>query len=44
MIGRDLAGPYRSRLPEGVSIRDDERLVVVPRVMMIAAKPDIPDA
>ncbi len=44
VIGRDLTDSYRSRLPEGVGIRDDERLVVVPRVMVVAAKPDIPDA
>jgi hypothetical protein len=44
VIGRDLTASYRSRLPDGVSLRADERLVVIPRVMIIAAKADIPDA
>ena len=44
VIGRDLTGVYASQLPEGVSIANDERLVVVPRGMVIAAKSDIPDA
>lgn len=44
VIGRDLTGQYESRLPGGVSIGHDERLVVVPRGMVIAAKADIPDA
>jgi hypothetical protein len=43
VIGRDLTASYRSRLPAGVSIRPDERLVVLPRAMMIAAKADLPD-
>ncbi|MFI1952986.1 hypothetical protein ACH437_14230 [Streptomyces xinghaiensis] len=29
-------------LPDGVPIGPDERLVVIPRNMLIAAKPDIP--
>lgn len=44
VIGRDLTASYTDRLPTGVHIGDDERLVVIPRTMMIAAKPDIPDA
>lgn len=44
VIGRDLTAQYASRLPDGVHIGDDERLVVIPRTMMVAAKPDIPDA
>ncbi|MFI9593705.1 hypothetical protein [Nonomuraea sp. NPDC052265] len=44
VIGRDLTESYRSRLPAGVSIARDERLVVIPRKMLVAAKPDIPDA
>jgi hypothetical protein len=43
-IGRDLTAEYAARLPEGVSIGPDERLVVLPRNMVVAAKPDIPDA
>ena len=44
VIGRDLTAAYASRLPEGVSIGRDERLVVIPGVILAAAKPDIPDA
>lgn len=44
VIGRDLTESYVSRLPVDVSIRGDERLVVLPRSMVIAAKKDIPDA
>ncbi|MCX4098118.1 hypothetical protein [Nocardia sp. alder85J] len=43
-IGRDLTSSYDSRLPEGVSVNENERLVVLPRGMIIAAKADIPDA
>lgn len=42
VIGRDLTGSLGSTLPPGVSIGADERLVVIPRSMLIAAKPDIP--
>ncbi|MFI0219058.1 hypothetical protein [Streptomyces lydicus] len=34
IIGRDLT--------DGVSVGDDERLAVIPRSMMVAARPDIP--
>ncbi|MBP2472564.1 hypothetical protein JOF53_001436 [Crossiella equi] len=44
MIGRDLTEVHRGRLPAGVSIAEDERLVVIPRIMMVHAKGDIPDA
>jgi hypothetical protein len=44
VIGRDLTEVYVNRFPEGVTVLSDERLVVVPRAMIIAAKPDIPDA
>ena len=44
IVGRDLTGAYAGRLPAGVSIGQDERLVVIPRVMIRSAKPDIPDA
>lgn len=43
-IGRDLTANYASRLPEGVLIADDERLVVLPRNMIVMARPDLPDA
>ena len=44
VIGRDLTESYRSRLPDGVSIVGNERLVIIPRSVIIAAKADIPDA
>lgn len=43
-IGRDLTSQYATRLPDGVSIGADERLVVLPRNMVVAAKRDLPDA
>ncbi|HEX6347343.1 hypothetical protein [Umezawaea sp.] len=43
VIGRDLTTAYCSRLPEDVHIGADERLVVIPGVMLRAAKADIPD-
>ncbi|QKW07697.1 hypothetical protein HUT18_16220 [Streptomyces sp. NA04227] len=43
VIGRDLTEAMRAGLPHGVSIGADERLVVIPRNMMVAAKPDIPN-
>lgn len=44
VIGRDLTTSYLGRLPASVRIADDERLVVIPRSTLIAAKADIPDA
>ncbi|MFD8381223.1 hypothetical protein ACFV2X_22180 [Streptomyces sp. NPDC059679] len=44
VIGRDLTAHYGSRLPEGVAVRADERIVVIPGNMLSAAKPDIADA
>ncbi|MDQ2587318.1 hypothetical protein CKY47_25700 [Saccharothrix yanglingensis] len=43
VIGRDLTDDYAARLPDGVHIGADERLVVIPGVMLRAAKADIPD-
>lgn len=43
VIGRDLTVDYTSRLPAGVHIGEDEKLVVIPGVMLRAAKADIPD-
>lgn len=43
-IGRDLTESYCGWLPTEVTIGSDERLVVIPRSMLVAAKPDIPDA
>lgn len=44
IIGRDLTAAYLGRLPDGVSVVPGERLVVIPRATIIAARPDIPDA
>lgn len=44
VIGRDLTAAYHSRLPAGVGLAPDERLVVIPGNMLSAAKADIPDA
>ncbi len=44
VIGRDLTTAYASRLPQGVVLGSDERLVVIPGNMLSAAKSDIPDA
>lgn len=44
VIGTDMRKAYATRLPAGVTIDDHESLVVIPRRMLITAKPDIPDA
>ncbi|HJP76627.1 MAG TPA: hypothetical protein VJ914_20325 [Pseudonocardiaceae bacterium] len=43
VIGRDLTPNYLDQLPNDVSIGDDERLVVIPGIMLRSAKEDIPD-
>jgi hypothetical protein len=43
VIGRDLTGNYTHRLPNGVSVGHDERLVIIPGIMLRVAKADIPD-
>ncbi|MFD8916827.1 hypothetical protein [Streptomyces sp. L-9-10] len=44
VIGRDLTSSYGPRLPKGVTLAADERLVVIPGNMLSAAKTDIADA
>jgi hypothetical protein len=44
VIGREATDAYQDRLPPGVTIRHDERLVLIPRSLLVAAKPDVPDA
>lgn len=44
VIGRDLTAVYRPRLPQGVALAADERLVVIPGSMLSAAREDLPDA
>ncbi len=43
VIGRDLTATYSPHLPEGVSLAPDERLVVIPGIMLSTAKADIAD-
>jgi len=43
-IGREATGAYEKRLPTGVSVAQDERVVIIPRSTLLAAKRDIPDA
>ncbi|MFR9791470.1 hypothetical protein ACL07V_22910 [Streptomyces sp. MB22_4] len=44
VIGRDLTAVYSEGLPEDAVIGGGERLVVIPRVTLLAAKTHIPDA
>ncbi len=44
LVGRDVTTSFAGRLPEDVKVAKDERVVVIPRSMIVAAKPDIPDA
>ena len=44
LAGRDVATSIAGRLPADVKVAGDERVVVIPRGMIIAAKRGIPDA
>jgi hypothetical protein len=44
VIGTDLTETYQDKLPEGVSVDPGERLIIIPRSTIVAAKVDIPDA
>jgi hypothetical protein len=44
VIEEDLTETYQGRLPVGVSVDPGERLIIIPRSTIIAAKADIPDA
>lgn len=41
VIGRELTDSYSSRLPSGVSISPDDRLVVIPRNVLFSASEDL---
>jgi len=43
VIGQDLTAEYEARLPADVSVDPGERLVIIPRKTITAAKADIPD-
>ncbi|MBV2365016.1 hypothetical protein ACFPZ0_05235 [Streptomonospora nanhaiensis] len=44
VIGRDLTAVYADGRPGELKVDGDERVVVIPRNVLIAAKTDIPDA
>ncbi|GAA4930916.1 hypothetical protein GCM10023224_08440 [Streptomonospora halophila] len=43
IVGRDVTERFGDRLPTGLSVGTDERLVVIPGEMLRAAKEDIAD-
>ncbi|MER7672871.1 hypothetical protein ABTY61_31070 [Kitasatospora sp. NPDC096128] len=44
VIGRDLTAAYQARLPQDLVVGEGERLVVIPRITLLSAKEDLPDA
>ncbi|MET7868747.1 hypothetical protein [Streptomyces cyaneofuscatus] len=44
VVGLDLTASYVKRLPPGLAVGADERIVVIPRRTAAAAKADFPDA
>jgi hypothetical protein len=44
IVGRDLTEVYQPDLPESLVVGGGERLVVIPRVTLLSAKADLPDA
>jgi hypothetical protein len=44
VIGRDLTAAYEAGLPPDVVVGAGERLVVIPRITLLSAKADLPDA
>jgi hypothetical protein len=44
VVGTDMTDAFADRLPDDVSIGTNERLVVIPHNMAVAAKPELPDA
>lgn len=44
VVGTDMTEAFAGRLPGDVSVGAHERLVVIPRNMVIAAKSELPDA
>lgn len=43
VIGRDRTDVYAHRLPAGVRLAADERVVIIPGIMLRSAKKDIPE-
>jgi hypothetical protein len=44
LVGRDVTEAFADRLPSDVRVAVDERIVVLPRNMLVAAKTDLPEA
>lgn len=44
VVGTDMTEAFADRLPTDVSVGVHERLVVIPRNMVVSAKPELPDA
>lgn len=44
IIGKDITAESHTRLPAGVGCGPDERVVVIPRSLLIQSKRDIPNA
>ena len=44
VIGIDITDTAKDRLPPSASCGPDERIVWIPRRMLVLAKPDIPDS
>lgn len=44
VVGRDATERYAGRLPQGLRVGADERLVVIPGALLRSAKKDIRDA
>ena len=44
LVGWDVTTSFAGRIPADVKVAKDERVVVIPRSMIIAAKPGTPDA
>jgi hypothetical protein len=44
IIGIEMTAEMKSKLPPTASCGPDERIVLVPRRILIGAKPDIPEA
>ncbi|MER8196484.1 hypothetical protein ABTY00_21290 [Streptomyces microflavus] len=44
VVGLDLTDSYLPRLPPGLAVGPDERIVVIPRRTAASAKADLPDA
>jgi hypothetical protein len=43
IIGKDVTTELRDRLPSDAGCSEVERIIVIPREVLLAAKPDIPD-